>query len=117
MKKSGRVLFILMSLAFSIPVFCGDEDEINRFDMLCETDADVVVNGYQFKKSGFSFAAIVDTIKKTFEYKSQKSKTNGNDALYLIDMAYVLNPDLSDDIIREAAYRLCMKEKLSTDRS
>lgn len=108
---------MLICFVVSAPVFSRDDEEINRFDMLCKTDADVVVNGYQFKKTGLPFAAIVDTIKKTFVNKSQTSKASGDDALYLIDVAYALNPELNDEIIREAAYRLCMKEKLSTDRS
>ena len=117
MKKSGRMLIILMGITFSTPSFCGDNDEINRFHMLCKMDADVVVNGYEFKKTGLSFSTIAETIKKTFLNKSQTSKASGDDALYLMDMAYTLNPELNDEVIREAAYRLCMKEKLSTDRS
>jgi hypothetical protein len=31
-------------------------------------------------------------------------------------VAYRLNPEIKQEVIREAAYRLCMKEKLSTDR-
>ncbi|WP_374089725.1 hypothetical protein [Methylomicrobium lacus] len=116
MNKSAVVLLILTGLAASRPALSGTEEELNRFHTLCKTDADVVVNGYEFKKSGLSFAAIRDTIKTAFADKIQTSKDSGNDALYLINAAYRLNPELKTEIIREAAYRLCMKEKLSTDR-
>lgn len=117
MKKSAKALLIVIGLTFSLPAFSGEEDEINRFETMCKTDADIVVNGYQFKKSNLPFGSIVNTIKQTFAKNNKAAKSSGDDVLYLIDAAYTLNPDLNEDIIREAAYRLCMKEKLSTDLS
>jgi len=116
MNKSVVVLWALAGHAISGSAFSGTEDELNRFHALCKTDADVVVNGYEFKKSGLSYEQIAETIKTAFANKKQTSKNSGNDALYLINAAYRLNPELKIEIIREAAYRLCMKEKLSTDR-
>jgi len=116
MNKSVVVLLLLTGLAASRPALSSTEEELNRFHALCKTDADVVVNGYEFKKSGLSFAMIKDTIRTAFAGKAQTSKDSGDDALYLIKAAYRLNPELKIEIIREAAYRLCMKEKLSTDR-
>lgn len=115
MNKSIVVLLALTGLAVSGPAVSGAEDEINHFHTLCKTDADVVVNGYEFKKSGLSYAMIAETVKTAFAGKTKNSKDGGDDALYLINAAYRLNPDLKLEIIREAAYRLCMKEKLSTD--
>lgn len=97
------------------PAVSGGEEELDRFHSLCKTDADVVANGYEFKKSGLSYEMLADTIKKAFINKTKSSKDSGNDALYLINAAYRLDPELKNEIIREAAYRLCMKEKLSTD--
>jgi hypothetical protein len=116
MNKSAVALMVLAGLAASSPAISGVEDELSRFHDLCKTDADVVVNGYEFKKSGMSYAMIADTIKTAFAGKSQTSKDSGDEALYLIKTAYRLNPELKNEAIREAAYRLCMKEKLSMDR-
>ncbi|MEC4748279.1 hypothetical protein [Methylomicrobium sp. Wu6] len=116
MNKSVVVLLVSTGLAASGPAISGVEDELNRFRALCKTDADVVVNGYEFKKSGLSIAMIAETIKTAFGGKTQTSKDGGDDALYLIKTAYRLKPELKNEIIREAAYQLCMKEKLSTDR-
>lgn len=116
MKKTAWAVSLLTGLLFSASALGGDADELKRFDALCKTDADVIVNGYQFKKSGLSFASIIDTLKHAFSGSSQAAKSGGDDALYLIKMAYQLHPDLNENLIREAAYRLCMKEKLSTDR-
>jgi hypothetical protein len=116
MNKSIVLLLALTSMSASGAVTGKAEDELNRFDVLCKTDADVIANGYEFKKSGLPYAVIADTVKKTFASKTQTSKESGNDALYLIDIAYRLQPKLRQEVIRKAAYRLCMKEKLSTDR-
>jgi hypothetical protein len=116
MNKSSVFLLILTAMAASGTAFGSAEDELNRFDTLCKTDADVLVNGYEFKKSGLSYEMIANTIKNTFASKTQTSKDSGDDALYLINVAYRLSPELRQEVIREAAYRLCMKEKLSTDR-
>lgn len=116
MNKSAVVLMFLVGLVASSPAIGGVEDELSRFHDLCKTDADVVVNGYEFKKSGMSYAMIADTIKTAFAGKTQTSKNSGDDALYLIKTAFRLNPGLKNEIIREAAYQLCMKEKLSTNR-
>lgn len=116
MNKSIVFFLTLAALGTSGSAIGNVEDELDRFDKLCRTDADVLVNGYEFKKSGLSYEIIANTIKKTFASKTQASKDNGNDALYLIKVAYRLNPEIRQEVIREAAYRLCMKEKLSTDR-
>jgi hypothetical protein len=116
MNKSNVFLLILTAMAASGTAFGSADDELNRFDTLCKTDADVLVNGYEFKKSGLSYEMIANTIKNTFASKPQTSKDSGDDALYLINVAYRLSPELRQEVIREAAYRLCMKEKLSTDR-
>jgi hypothetical protein len=116
MNISVVVLLALTGLAAANPAVSGTEEELNRFHTLCKTDADVVVNGYEFKKSGLSYSMIADTIKTAFADKTQTSKDGSNDALYLIDLAYRLNPELKQEVIHEAAYQLCMKEKLSMDR-
>jgi len=116
MMNKSVVVLLVSTVAASGPAISGVEDELNRFHALCKTDADVVVNGYEFKKSGLSIAMIAETIKTAFGGKAQTSKDGGDDALYLIKTAYRLKPELKNEIIREAAYRLCMKEKLSTDR-
>jgi len=116
MSKSVVLLVALTGLIASGPAVSGTEDELKRFHALCRTDADVVVNGYEFKKSGLSLAMIADTIRTAFAGKTQTSKDSGDDAVYLIKTAYRLKPKLKSEIIREATYRLCMKEKLSTDR-
>lgn len=116
MNKSVTFLLALTATMASGTAIGSAEDELNRFDTLCKTDADVLANGYEFKKSGLSYEMIANTIKSTFASKTQTSKDSGDDALYLINMAYRLNPEIKQEVIREAAYRLCMKEKLSTDR-
>jgi phage major head subunit gpT-like protein len=116
MNKSVVFLLALTSMQASGAVAGKGEDELARFDTLCKTDADVVANGYEFKTSGLPYSIVADTIKNTFANKTGTTKESGNDALYLIDIGYRLKPELRQEVIREAAYRLCMKEKLSTDR-
>lgn len=116
MNKSIVFLFALTSISASGAVTGKAEDELTRFDTLCKTDADVVASGYEFKKSGLPYEMIANTLKNTFADKTGTAKESGNDALYLIDIAYRLKPELRQEVIREAAYRLCMKEKLSTNR-
>ncbi len=116
MKTTVVVFVALMGLAVSEPTIIAAEDELNRYHAACKSDAGIVVNGYEFKTSGLSCAMIVDAIKTAFAGKTQTSKEGSDDALFLIKAGYRLKPGLKNESIREAAYRLCMKEKLSTDR-
>jgi hypothetical protein len=116
MNQSIVFLWSVAALTASGMAIGSAEEELNRFDSLCKTDAEVLVNGHEFKKSGLSYEMITNTIKNTFAGKTQTSKDSGDDALYLIEIAYRLSPELRQEVIREAAYRLCMQEKLSTDR-